>query len=169
MAGLGLIGLVPVAGDGIKKGFKTFLLSRTLNNNIKRSSRFINEKVTPKLYGEEMIKQKGRIKQGVQTLGVHRKYGTGNITGSQDVTDPDNIGPIKYELSRTNISVTKEPKKLFQIENFNQYYTNPRGLYIPNGLKFDKIINMSLNERPQIVGRFKDSNNITVFPYRREA
>lgn len=169
MARFGLIGLIPGVGDVAKKVGKTAMKNvGRIKDVTKSSSNFIDTKIAPKLYKEETIKQKGKLQQGVQTLGVHRKYGTGRITGSQDVTDPDNIGPIKYGPSRINVSVEKTPKSLFQIENFNQYYTNPRGQYVPSGLTFDITINMTLSERPKIVGRYKDSNNIDIFPYIRE-
>ena len=72
-------------------------------------------------------KLKGEIKQGVKTLGVHRRYGTGRITGSQDITDPSNKGPINYGPSRFNESVEEVPQKTLHIKNAKEYFEYPRG------------------------------------------
>lgn len=151
-------------GETVKTAIKSGKVARMLSE-AELDKRLLDASKSTQLYSRESQKVKGEIKQGVKTLGVHRRYGTGRITGSQDITDPSNKGPINYGPSRFNESVEEVPQKTLHIKNAKEYFEYPRGEYAENGLSFDDGIEMSMGMRPQPMKRFKDKKGITVIPY----
>lgn len=168
LAGAGIAAATAFLPEAIGETAKTAIKSRKVARMLSRAEldkRLLDASKSTQLYSKESQKVKGEIKQGVKTLGVHRRYGTGRITGSQDITDPSNKGPINYGPSRFNESVEEVPQKTLHVKNAKEYFEYPRGEYAENGLSFDDGIEMSMGMRPQPMKRFKDERGITVIPY----
>lgn len=161
--------LLPGAiGEVAEKVIKSRRLARALSK-AELDEKLLDTGAHTKLYSQGQQKIKGEVKQGVKTSGIHKEYGTGRITGSQDVTDPKNIRQVEYGPSRTTKSAKEVPQKKLHIKNASEYFEWPRGEYVEDAIPFDDVIEMSMGMRPQIVGRYKDVNGIDVFPYVRES
>lgn len=106
---------------------------------------------------EEIRKMTGESKQFVKTSGVKRKTtrDTSRTTGSRDVTDPTNPGPIDFHNPRVTLETTKVNPEIYEVSNSLEYFPFMRGQYIDDVIDPNKEILMDLGIRPQIVKKWK--------------
>lgn len=168
LAGAGITAATAFLPEAIGETAKTAIKSRKaarILNKAELDERLLDASKSTQLYSKGSQKVKGEIKQGIITSGIHQKHSTGEIAGSQDITDPNNIGKIEYGPVRRDVAVETTPRQILHIQNYNDYFNVPRGSYAPNGINFDGNISMSLGKRPEPRRRIKDSNGINVTQY----
>lgn len=156
--------LYPKFNQTINRAYQGYRLNKLIN-----TEKIDFESLSPKFTINKEVTYLRKIdpKQAVKTSGIKHKTtkDKSRIVGSRNVTDPNNPKPINYHNPRITVEIFKKDPKVYNVQNYTQFYPFLRGKYMSNGIQFIDDILMDMGTGAKITKVWTNPDNIKITDY----